>query len=95
MERETSSVEVVTDFSSRDKNKKTKMTIHFASQRVWSLIRSTLGIQESFWVDKNDLHRREVMVESSQENIPGYIPLRRISSHQVMVSSEPLGKTHI
>ena len=71
MERETSSVEVVTDFSSREKNKKTKMTIHFASQRVWSLIRSTLGIQESFWVDKNDLHRREVMVESSQENIPG------------------------
>ena len=47
------------------------MTIHFASQRVWSLIRSTLGIQESFWVDKNDLHRREVMVDSSQENIPG------------------------
>ena len=29
------------------------------SQRVWSLIESTQCVQESFWVDKNDLHGQD------------------------------------
>ena len=51
------------------KNKRAERGTFRVSQRVWSLIESTQCVQESFWVDKNDLHGQHAQVPRSRETV--------------------------